>query len=36
MDRIREKQDPDRYLVSRQGKYYYKRRVPTALVDLDG
>jgi hypothetical protein len=36
MGRIRKKQNPDRYLVSRQGNYYYKRRVPTQLVEMDG
>lgn len=35
MGRIRKRADPDRYLHLRQGNYYYKRRVPSALVGLD-
>lgn len=36
MGRIRKSRaDPDRYIVSREGNYYYKRRVPTPLRDFD-
>ncbi|MBB3315154.1 integrase [Rhizobium sp. BK181] len=28
--------DPNRYLTERGGVFYYKRRIPTPLVDLDG
>lgn len=28
--------DPDRFLSDRNGTYYYKRRIPAAVVDLDG
>ena len=36
MGRIRKSRlDPDRYLTERDGKYYYKRRIPTELRAID-
>lgn len=35
MGRHREEDDPDRHLLNRGGNFYYKRRVPQTLVDID-
>lgn len=35
MGRKREEHDPDRFLTQRGGVFQYKRRVPTALLDVD-
>lgn len=35
MGRQRDQQDPDRYLRAINGKWHYKRRVPTALIHAD-